>query len=295
MGRSASHIALECALQTRANLTFIGEEVEKEGYTLERLVQEIADMICVRAKEGKDYAVILIPEGIIEFIPEFKQLIKELNTFLLSDFYSVDPLSEIKKQLTQESLSCFQSIPLIVQKQLLQDRDPHGNVQVSKIETERMFIEAVKQELDRRKKSHLYGGSFSPQPLFCGYEGRSSLPTNFDSNYCFSLGLIAALLVKEKKSGYMACVKNVSASPKEWIAGGVPLTSMIHLEERKGKLKAVIRKALVDLESASFLKFKKERERWKMSDDYRYPGPIQFFGSSKMTDEIPMTVKMDTH
>lgn len=275
MGRSASHIALECALQTHANLTFIGEEIAANNRTLSELTNEIADMITERAKKEKNFGVVLIPEGIVEFIPEFQVLIRELNRLELEGSKE-EKIAEVANKLTKESLHCFQALPRLIQEQLLIDRDPHGNVQVSKIETERLFIEAVKDELNRRKEAGIYKDKFSAQPLFCGYEGRSCFPSNFDCNYCYSLGHVAALLINGGVTGYMSAVKNLAAPVNEWEIAGLPLAPMIHMEERKGKMKPVIEKAMVDLEGKPFAEFKAWRKRWKLEDLYRYPGPIQF-------------------
>lgn len=271
MGRSASHIALECALQTHPNLTLIGEEKK----SLIQLTHEIADVIEARSKNGKNYGVILIPEGVVEFVPELKTLIQELNR-------GIKP-----ENLTPESKTCFEAIPQSIQSQLLLDRDPHGNVQVSKIETERLFIEMVERELKKRNVT-----KFSPQPLFCGYEGRSCLPSNFDSNYCYALGFGAALLIDNQATGYIAGFTHLAEPVEKWKFTGVPLTSLFTLEERKGKTKPVIQKALVDLEGKPFLEFKKHREKWKLEDDYVYPGPIQFFGPEELTDSVSLSLSL---
>ncbi len=270
MGRSASHIALECALQTHANMTLIGEEIADKKSTFKQITDDICNMIESRGKTGKNYGVVLIPEGVIEFIPEFKVLISELNK---------------KAELSPESKKCFDSLPKDIQSQLTMDRDPHGNVQVSKIETERLFVEAVQAELKRRKV-----GKFSVQPLFCGYEGRSCLPSNFDSQYCYALGHVAALLIDNGATGYIACIKKLKETMDNWTIAGIPLTSMIHMEERKGKQIPVIKKALVELDSKAFLDFKSVRESWKTQDDYQYPGPIQFFGPPDLTDSTPLSL-----
>jgi pyrophosphate--fructose-6-phosphate 1-phosphotransferase len=270
MGRSASHIALECALQTHPNMTLIGEEIAAKKLTFTQIRNQICDMVEARSKAGKNYGVVLIPEGVIEFIPEFKSLIKELNK---------------KSELSPESKICFDALPQEIQSQLTMDLDPHGNVQVSKIETERLFVDAVKSELKKRKVD-----SFNAQPLFCGYEGRSCLPSNFDSQYCYALGHVAALLIDQDATGYMACVKNLTQPVENWTIAGIPLTSMIHLEERKGKLLPVIKKALVELDSKAFLDFQAAREGWKLSDDYLYPGPIQFFGPPELTETVPLSI-----
>ncbi len=294
MGRSASHIALECALQTHPNLTLIGEEIERENKTFSQLTQEICDAITLRSEVGKNYGVILIPEGTIEFIQEFKGLIQELNAIRIDPESSVEQRVALTASLTPAAIQTFDSIPRQIQEQLLLDRDPHGNVQVSKIETERLFIEAVRIELERRKQEGSYSGKFSAQPLFCGYEGRSCLPSNFDTHYCYTLGHVAALLVDSGETGYMSCVKNLARPVEEWQICGIPLPSMIQMEMRKGKLKPVIRKALVDLDGAPFQEFKKVRAHWIETDAYRYPGPIQFFGPADITDAITFTLDFES-
>lgn len=297
MGRTASHIALECALRTHANLTFIGEEVEAQKRTIADITREITDLIIERSKKGKEYAVILIPEGLIEFIPECKILIKELNTLLASDQKHANHLESlndkkdkkeyISKLLSKESQQCLASLPSEIQFQLLQDRDPHGNVQVSKIETERLFIETVSIELKKRQNHKV---KFSPQPLFCGYEGRACLPSNFDSQYCFALGHVAALLINGGATGYICCIQKLHLPTEEWKIAGIPLVSMIHLEERHGKSKPVIKKALVDLKSKFFEEFNLQRNNWRLDDNYLNPGPIQFFGPTNLTDSKPLTL-----
>lgn len=262
MGRSASHIALECALSTHPNLTLIGEE--KKG--LDAIVQEIVDLIAARAAAGKKYGVILIPEGIIEFIPEFSQLLKELNQ-----------TSDIKS-LTPPSRHCFAQFPEDIQNQLLIERDPHGNVQVSLIETERMLIELVRKEID---------GSFNAVNHFLGYEGRSGFPSNFDAAYCYALGMTAVALIETGHTGYMGVIPNLRAPIEEWTPHGLPLTMLMHVEQRSGKQKPVIQKALVDLKGKPFQKFASLRNAWKIEDHYSNPGPIQFFGPKELTDSIP--------
>jgi pyrophosphate--fructose-6-phosphate 1-phosphotransferase len=279
MGRSASHIALECALQTQPNLTLIGEEIEKKNLSLADITRQIADLITTRASHKKDYGVILIPEGIIEFIPECKALINELNA---------------SKELSEPSKACLNLMPKEIQNQLTLDRDPHGNVQVSKIESERLFIELVKKELEIRTKQGSYKGKFSPQPLFFGYEGRSCLPSNFDANYCYALGHVAALLIDQGLTGYMAIVKHLCEPVENWSISGVPLAGMIHLEHRSGKVKPVIQKALVDLEGAPFKRFASLRDRWVVEDAYLFPGPIQFFGPDTLCNTITITLKEES-
>lgn len=304
MGRSASHITLECALQTHPNLAFIGEEVEAENKTLRDLTLQICDLVCERAKQGKDYGVILIPEGIVEFIPEFKILIQELNSLLAPEKNHLSKLEEMTSkeekvkysiaQLSPASAKCFESMPQEIQTQLLIDRDPHGNVQVSKIETERLFIEMVKKELKSLQKKGEYKGKFSAQPHFCGYEGRSCFPSNFDSQYCYALGYVAAVLIDAGATGYMSCVQNLIQPVEEWQVGGVPLVTMMHVEERHGQPKPVIRKALVNLDGEAFDKFKQSRNAWRLNDDYHYPGPIQFFGPSALTEAATLTLEYET-
>lgn len=294
MGRTASHIALQCALATHPNLTFIGEEVEFYQLSLRDLVSEIADLIIARSKLGKDYGLIIIPEGLIEFIPECKILIKDLNKILIPGqphFQKIESLIEPKEKvsyiltvLNGSSRECFSSMPLEIQVQLLMDRDPHGNVQVSKIETERLFIEMAKIELKLRQKEQNVKVKFNPQPLFCGYEGRSCLPSNFDCQYCYTLGHMAALLIDQGATGYICTVQNLSGPIQSWKITAVPLVSMMNLEERHGISKPVIRKGLVDLKSPLFLKFKNERHSWIDKDFFINPGPIQFFGPPELTD-----------
>lgn len=267
MGRSASHLTLECALQTQPNLALIGEEVESANKTLQEVVADIVSMIVTRAKQGKYYGVVLIPEGLIEFIPEVKRLIAELNE-LVSKGKSDRPIEEM---LSKETAYCFNSLPIAIQQQLLLDRDPHGNVQVSKIETERLLIELVRKQLG------IYQEKFNAQPCFYGYEGRSALPTNFDADYCYTLGHVAALLADVGANGYICYVRNLTMPPQEWVVGGAPLCTMMHLEKRKGQMKPVIKKALVDLESPIFSHFKKISPSWIEKDEYKCPGPIQFF------------------
>lgn len=294
MGRSASHIALECALQTHPNVALISEEIAAKNMTVAQVTNLICDVICERAQLKKDYGVILIPEGIIEFIPEFKKLIKELNTLLNASREKEILPKEICQKLSVESQACFKSLPEEIQRQLLMDRDPHGNIQVSKIESERIFIYTVTKELKDRKNKGLYQGKFSPQGHFCGYEGRSCLPSNFDSQYCYALGQLAALLVNSKANGYICAIRHLYRPVEDWQLYGVPLVSMIHLEERMGKQKPVIQKALVDLEGNAFEAFKKASDEWRVNDDYHYPGPIQFYGPKELTENVTLTLEYET-
>ncbi len=300
MGRSASHITLECALQTHPNMALIGEEVAAQKKTLTQLALEIADMICVRAEQGKSYGVILIPEGIIEFIPEFSLLIEELNALLslrAQEFNQGSTGQQIKSimaALSPDALRCFQTIPLEIQQQLLLDRDSHGNVQVSKIETERLFSEVVREELMKRKKEGTYTGTFSSQPHFCGYEGRSCLPSNFDAQYCYALGHLAALLIDQGATGYICCIKDLALTVGQWKIKGRNLSTMMGIETRSGKKTAVISKALVDLEGSAFHRFSTARSNWRLQDDDCMPGPIQFFGPPELVDAITDTLALGT-
>jgi pyrophosphate--fructose-6-phosphate 1-phosphotransferase len=279
MGRSASYLVLECALKTHPQLALISEEIAAEQHSLERIVNQITDLIIERAQLGKQHGVILIPEGLIEFIPEIKKLITELNT-LFAKLGSVK-LSDI----SAEGIKTLQTFPKEIQAQLLLERDPHGNVPVSQIETEKMLITLVKEELKKRKNSAV---NFSSQPLFCGYEGRCCLPSNFDANYCYALGLTATLLIQNALTGYMAVIERLNQPVEQWEATAVPLVGMIALEERKGSLKPVIKKGLVDLQEHSFQNFKAQRGAWRVKDEFLVPGPIQFFGPQDLTDTCPL-------
>lgn len=282
MGRSASHIALECALKTRPNLTIIAEEVREKKQTLTGLRDEITDLVCARSKAGKEYGVILIPEGLIEFIPEIKSLIEALNHIIPS--HPNDPA----KHLDSEAKKTFDTLPKEIQDQLLLERDPHGNVQVSKISTEKLLLLLVKEELKNRKE---FKGKFSPVEHFFGYEGRSGYPSNFDANYCYSLGHAAVLLLKEKRSGYMAAISKLSLPTEKWEVHGLPITSLMNIEMRHGRPKPVIQKALVDLEGKAFRSFSSARDDWKIEDAYHSSGPTQFFGDPSITDTIPIIIK----
>jgi pyrophosphate--fructose-6-phosphate 1-phosphotransferase len=274
MGRSASHITLECALQCQPNLALIGEEVQSQS--LEKVVADIVSLIEERAKFGKEYGVILIPEGIIEFLPDMKALIKELN-FLVASAVT----DNVREKLSDKSKTTFEILPEEFQKQLLLDRDPHGNVQVSKIETERLLISLVTKALNVK---------MSAQPIFCGYEGRSALPSNFDANYCYALGRLAAVAIRRKRTGYIVSFKNLKACPSQWQAAVSPLISMLNAEVRDGKSKLVIEKALVNLTDKAFIEFAKRRVSWRLDDCYCQVGPIQFFGPEELTDSVPLTL-----
>jgi pyrophosphate--fructose-6-phosphate 1-phosphotransferase len=303
MGRSASHIALECALETHPNITIIGEEVAEKNYTLKAITQDICNIIAKRAEQGKNYGVVLIPEGLIEFIPEMKILITQLNQILAPTHPLAERLAErntiaekiqvIEGELNPVSKSCFENLSMWIKEQLLLDRDPHGNVQVSKIETEKLLMDAVSQELRQRAKEGTYTGKFNAQQHFLGYEGRCAMPSNFDAQYCYALGKVAALLVNQRLTGYMARIKNLHRPVEHWEAGGIPITMLMNIELRHGHHKPVIQKALVRLSSRSFNQFRKERDRWALEDCYRYPGPIQFFGPREITDTITQTLALD--
>ncbi|TYI23656.1 hypothetical protein ES332_A06G179800v1 [Gossypium tomentosum] len=276
MGRAASHITLECALQTHPNITIIGEEVAAKKLTLKNVTDYMVDVICKRAELGYNYGVILIPEGLIDFIPEVQQLIAELNEILAHDV--VDENGLWKKKLTDQSLKLFEFLPQAIQEQLMLERDPHGNVQVAKIETEKMLIQMVETELEKRKQEGSYKANFKGQSHFFGYEGRCGLPTNFDASYCYALGYGAGALLHSGKTGLISSVGNLCAPVEEWTVGGTALTSMMDVERRHGKFKPVIKKAMVELDGAPFKKFASLREEWAIKNCYISPGPIQFVG-----------------
>jgi len=300
MGRSASHITLEAALQTHCNCAIISEEIAANNITIDILVDDICDMIIERSKTNKDFGVILVPEGLIEFIPEMNKLISELNVILADNetyFKSLNTFDAqqqfINHNLSKEASFTFSSIPSNIQLQMLDDRDDHGNVSVSKIETEKLLIELCTIRLNELKAKGKYAGKFSPQHHFLGYEGRCAAPTNFDYKYCYSLGQGAFHLINYGLSGYMVYVKNTHLSTSEWVPGGIPITMLMNMEERKGLLKPVIQKALVLLDGKPFLAFKEKRDEWKMIDDYRFPGPIQYFGPKEICEEPTITLKLE--
>ncbi len=300
MGRSASHIGLECALQTQPNVAIISEEVETKKQTLHEVVEYIASVIAKRAANNENFGTVLIPEGLIEFIPEIKILIAELNDKMaenLDYFNSLgsddDKLQFINSHLTDHSSKVFSSLPMTIQLQLLADRDPHGNVQVSKIETEKLLIDMIKDLLGEWKSKGKYTGKFSAQAHFFGYEGRCAAPSNFDADYTYSLGKTASILIGEGKSGYMASVRNLIAPAEEWIAGGVPITMMMNMEKRHGKMKPVIQKALVELDGAPYKEFVSKREEWAEKTSFVYPGPIQYFGPTEVCDLPNKTIVLE--
>lgn len=289
MGRSASHIALECALQTRPNAALIGEEVKERNQSIESISKDLAQLVIQRHRLGKDYGVILLPEGLIEFIPEMNRLISEINNVVAGvDNVTID---SIQSHLSEENAQAFAYLPLDIKKQLLLDRDAHGNVQVAKIETERLICGTVQQELQEAKSKGEYNGDFMAQFHYFGYEGRSGLPSNFDVNYCYSIGYTAAALVEQNETGLMASIGNITSSVEQWTAGGVPTTMMMNLETRKGKSKPVIRKALTELDGKPFRVFQENRDRWAIEDFYRSPGPIQFIGPG--SDDITFTLQYE--
>lgn len=296
MGRSASHIALECALQCQPNICIISEEVEAKKMTLQQVVDDIADAVVARAENGNNYGVVLIPEGLIEFIPAVKALIAELNDLLAAkgeEFAAVDADSQrqwVISQLSEENARTYESLPAGVARQLTLDRDPHGNVQVSLIETEKLLSEMVGKRLEALAAEGKYKGKYATMHHFFGYEGRCADPSNFDANYCYGLGYTAANLIAAGVTGYMSSLRNLTFAPVNWIAGGIPITMMMNMERRHGEMKQVIQKALVQLDGAPFLKFAKEREGWKYNTCYTYPGPIQYFGPTEVCDQPSLTL-----
>jgi len=299
MGRSASHIALECALQTQPNICLVSEEIESKDQTLNDIVEYIAGVVAYRAEQGNNFGVVLIPEGLIEFIPAIGRLIQELNDLLAAhgaDYLNLDKDAQRKyilEHLSAENKATFETLPEGVARQLSLDRDPHGNVQVSLIETEKLISEMVAAKLDQWKKEGKYTGKFSPLHHFFGYEGRCAAPSNFDADYCYALGSSAAQLIANGKTGYMAIVKNTTAPADQWKAGGVPITMMMNMERRNGEMKPVIRKALVELDGAPFKTFAAQREKWAKETCYVYPGPIQYWGPSSVCDQTTKTLGLE--
>jgi diphosphate-dependent phosphofructokinase len=299
MGRSASHIALECALQTQPNYCIISEEVEARDMSLDDLVTDIARTVVKRAQQGNNFGTVLIPEGVIEFIPAIKRLINELNEFLAhhQEEFNLIKHSEkrnyIIKMLSKENSEIYASLPEGVARQLTLDRDPHGNVQVSLIETEKLLAEMVGVKLAEWKKEGIFYGSFSSLTHFFGYEGRCAAPSNYDADYCYSLGYTAAQLIGSGKTGYMSSVRNTTAPASEWISGGVPITMMMNMERRHGEMKPVIQKALVDLNGKPFKTFVYKRATWSVNTDYVYPGPIQYFGPTEVCDQPTKTLVLE--
>ena len=297
MGRSASHIALECALQCQPNICLVSEEVEAKAMSLDDVVTYIAQAVADRAKDGNNFGTVLIPEGLIEFIPAIKKLIAELNDILATpeaqNLGRSEQIDFVKTHIAKDNLEVFNSLPTSVARQLALDRDPHGNVQVSLIETEKLLSQMVAAKLDQWKKEGKYVGKFGTQHHFFGYEGRCAAPSNYDADYCYSLGYNASRLIANGKTGYMSVIKNTTAPASEWIAGGVPITMMMNMEKRNGKMKPVIRKALVELDGAPFRYFASKRAEWAKQTAYVYPGPIQYWGPSEVCDQTTKTLQLE--
>ncbi len=302
MGRSASHVALEAALQTQPNITLISEEVEQRKMSLSSIIDYMTDIIVRRSEMGKNFGIAVIPEGLIEFIPELKSMIANLNDIMpslekdskYSNGSDAEKIAIIENSLSSENASVFKSLPALIKSQLLMDRDPHGNVQVSKIETEKLLISMIEEKLSGLKKAGKYSGKFSTQSHFFGYEGRCAFPSNFDADYCYSLGFNAFALINFGLTGYLSSVRNLTEPANDWIAGGVPLTMMMNMERRHGEMKPVIKKALVELDGPVFKKLESNREDWAMNDRYLFPGAIQYFGPSSVCDITTVTLQLES-
>ncbi len=300
MGRSASHIALECALETQPNVCLVSEEIEAKAMSLTAVVDDIAAVVAQRAADGNNFGVILIPEGLVEFIPEVKALIAQLNDLLAKEADAYGKLASFAEQqaficshLSAESAGVFTVLPEGIQKQLLMDRDPHGNVQVSRIETDKLLIELVGNKLDAMKAAGKYNGKFNGLNHFFGYEGRCAFPSNFDADYCYSLGYNAFMLIASGLSGYLSSVTNLHKPATEWQAGGIPITMMMNMEQRHGELKPVIKKALVELDGAPFKYLAAHREDWARNTRFLYPGAIQYYGPAEVCDLTTVTLALE--
>ncbi len=302
MGRSASHVALEAALQTQPNITMISEEVEAKKMSLEQIVNYMADIIVKRANMGKNFGIAIIPEGLIEFIPEMKSMIANLNDIMAAlendpSFVNAVTIREkfdiVENRLDAGNAKVYSSLPSLIKEQLLADRDPHGNVQVSKIETEKLLIEMISTRLDELKSQGDYIGKFSAQSHFFGYEGRCAFPSNFDADYCYSLGFNAFALINFGLTGYLSSVRNLTQPADQWVAGGVPLTMMMNMEKRHGEMKPVIQKALVRLDGPVFQALETNREDWALNDRYLFPGAVQYFGPSCVCDVTTCTLQLE--
>ena len=299
MGRSASHIALECALQCQPNICLVSEEVEKKDMTLNQIVDQLCDAIAYRAAQGNNFGTVIVPEGLIEFIPAIGRLIDELNDLLAAhgaDYKDLDKDAQRKyiiAHLSKENAATFETLPEGVARQLSLDRDPHGNVQVSLIETEKLLSDMCEVKLAKMKAEGKFVGKFAAQHHFFGYEGRCAAPSNFDADYCYALGTSAAQLIASGKTGYMAIVQNTTAPAAAWVAGGVPITMMMNMERRNGEMKPVIRKALVELDGKPFKKFAANRDKWAKETCYVYPGPIQYWGPSAVCDQTTKTLALE--
>jgi pyrophosphate--fructose-6-phosphate 1-phosphotransferase len=300
MGRSASHITLECTLQTHPNYAIISEEVQEKRLTMDQIVEDIARVIKTRSDNNEDFGVCLIPEGLIEFVPEVKKLIAEINDLLAEKATAFNALETdgekfqfVNSHISADSTKAFNSLPKDIQVQLLMDRDPHGNVMVSRIETEKLLIEMVEEKLKEWKAEGKFKGKFTALANFFGYEGRCAAPSNFDTNYTYSLGYVAAIIIESGRTGYMASVRNLIAPADKWIAGGVPITMLMNLEKRHGYMKPVIQKALVKLYGKPFKEFTKNRAEWSIKTSYVFPGPIQYFGPSEVCDATTKTLQLE--
>lgn len=300
MGRSASHICLECALRTQPNVAIISEEIERDHTTLTDIVEHIVQTIVSRSEEGDNFGIVLVPEGLIEFIPEMKNLISDLNTILAEheNYFSTlhtfeDQAEWVNKNLSRDSSYVFSTLPNNIQRQLLMDRDPHGNVQVSRIETEKLLIEMTEDRLNELKAQGDFKGKFSTQHHFFGYEGRAAFPSNFDANYTYALGFNAYLLISFGLTGYITSIRNLSQSAEQWVPGGIPITMMMNLERRQGKMKPVIKKAMVDLEGKPFKTFASKRGEWALKTSYTYPGAIQYWGPEEVCNQAPLSIMLE--
>jgi pyrophosphate--fructose-6-phosphate 1-phosphotransferase len=300
MGRAASHIALECALQTQPNICLISEEIESKNLSLDQVVDQLCTSIVRRTENGDNFGVVLIPEGLVEFIPEMKNLINELNDAIakgekefagISSF--IDQMYWFSRRISDGSYHILQSLPPEIARQFLMDRDPHGNVQVSRIETEKLLVGMVEKKLHTLKEQKLYKGKFNALTHFFGYEGRCAFPSNFDADYCYSLGYSAFVLIASGLTGYLSSVRNLTAPANEWIAGGVPLTMMMNLEQRHGSKKPVIKKALVELEGEPFKTFDAARDSWAVKTSFLFPGSIQYFGPPEICDQPTKTLQLE--
>ncbi len=301
MGRSASHVAVEAALQTQPNICLVSEEVEEKKMSLNQIVEDMCKVICKRAENGKNFGIVIVPEGLIEFIPEMKELISSLNDLTheletdqtYQNVRSEEKFKIIASKLSENNAKLFMSLPALIKAQLLMDRDPHGNVQVSRIETEKLLIEMIRTRLNDLKDEGIYVGKFSDQAHFFGYEGRCAFPSNFDADYCYSLGFNAFALINFGLTGYLSSVRNLVKPAKEWIAGGVPLTMMMNMEKRHGEMKPVIQKALIKLDGPVFKELESHREDWAMNDRYLFPGAIQYFGPTEVCDLTSVTLQLE--
>ena len=301
MGRSASHVALECALETQPNICLISEEVAAKKMSLSQIADYIADSVEKRAAKGMNFGVAIIPEGVVEFVPEFSVLISEINELLAgskADAFNALPTwaekyAFIKNGLTKESMDVFAILPESIQQQLFLERDPHGNVQVSLIESEKLFSALVKDKLEERRKAGTYNGKFNALHHFLGYEGRCAFPSNFDSDYCYSLGYNAFMLIQYGYNGYLSKISNLSKPAAEWVAGGMPITKMMNIERRHGEDKPVIKKALVELDGKPFKFFEAHREEWASETCFVYPGAIQYYGPAEVCDITTKTLALE--